>query len=62
MRRREFARNLFGLPLAAVMPGMAYASGGFEEHALPLGGSITDVPGLKVGHFTLTERRRVALC
>src|SRR5882762_6658488 len=56
MRRREFARNLFGLPLAAVMPGMAYASGGFEEHALPLGGSITDVPGLKVGHFTLTER------
>jgi len=35
---------------------MAYASGGFEEHALPLGGSITDVPGLKVGHFTLTER------
>ncbi len=56
MRRREFTRNLLGLPLAAAMPGMAYAAGGFAEHALPIGGSITDVPGLKVGHYTLKER------
>ena len=56
MRRREFTRNLLGLPLAAAMPGMAYAAGGFEEHPLPPGGSITDVPGLKVGHYTLSER------
>jgi L-aminopeptidase/D-esterase-like protein len=53
MRRREFNRTLLGLPLAAAMPSL-YA----QEHelALPLGGSITDVPGLKVGHCTLTER------
>ncbi|MCU1322465.1 MAG: peptidase [Acidobacteriaceae bacterium] len=56
MRRREFARNLLGLPLAAALPSMAYAAGGFDVHVLPEGGSITDVPGLKVGHYTLTER------
>jgi L-aminopeptidase/D-esterase-like protein len=56
MRRREFTRNLLGLPLAAALPSMAYAAGGFDVHVLPEGGSITDVPGLKVGHYTLTER------
>ena len=56
MRRREFTRSLLGLPLAAAMPAMAYATAEFDPHALPLGGSITDVPGLKVGHFTHTER------
>jgi L-aminopeptidase/D-esterase-like protein len=54
MRRREFTRNLLGLPVAAVMPSIALAD--LDPHALPPGGSITDVPGLKVGHCTLTER------
>src|ERR1700722_2508748 len=54
MRRREFARNLLGLPVAAVLPSIAHAD--MDPHALPPGGSITDVPGLKVGHCTLTER------
>jgi L-aminopeptidase/D-esterase-like protein len=54
MRRREFTRNLLGLPVAAVLPSMAHAD--LDPHALPPGGSLTDVPGLKVGHCTLTER------
>jgi L-aminopeptidase/D-esterase-like protein len=56
MRRREFTRNLLGLPLAAVLPSMAFASADLDPSALPQGGSITDVPGMKVGHFTHTER------
>jgi L-aminopeptidase/D-esterase-like protein len=53
MRRREFNRTLLGLPLAAAVPSMYAQEHGLE---LPPGGSITDVPGLKVGHCTLTER------
>jgi len=34
---------------------MAYGAD-LDPHSLPPGGSITDVPGLKVGHHTLTER------
>ena len=56
MQRREFNRNLLGLPLAAALPSMAFAAADFDPHLLPPGGSITDVPGLKVGHCTLTER------
>ena len=56
MQRREFNRNLLGLPLAAALPSMAFAAADFDPHLLPPGGSITDVPGLKVGHYTLTER------
>ena len=56
MRRRDFTRSLFGLPLAAAMPSMAFAAPDFDPHALPPGGSITDVPGIRAGHFTLTER------
>src|SRR5271156_1672977 len=56
MRRREFNRNLLGLPLAAALPSMAWAAPDFDPHLLPPGGSITDVPGLKVGQFTHTER------
>jgi L-aminopeptidase/D-esterase-like protein len=56
MKRREFARNLLGLPLAATLPaGTAFAAAK-EAISLPDGGSITDVPGLKVGQHTLTER------
>jgi L-aminopeptidase/D-esterase-like protein len=54
MRRREFTRNLLSLPVAAVLPGIAQAD--LDPHALPPGGSITDVGGLKVGHCTLSER------
>ena len=57
MKRREFARNLLGLPLAAALP--AESAVGFvpkESLELPPGGSITDVPGLKAGHHTLSER------
>src|SRR5277367_3879780 len=56
MQRREFNRNLLGLPLMAAMPPMAFAGADIDPHLLPPGGSITDVPGLKVGHYTLTER------
>jgi L-aminopeptidase/D-esterase-like protein len=56
MRRREFNRNLLGLPLAAALPWTAWAAPDFDPRLLPPGGSITDVPGLKVGQFTHTER------
>lgn len=55
MKRREFARNLLGLPLAAALPSSAVFAAA-NEPQLPPGGSITDVPGLKVGQHTLTER------
>jgi L-aminopeptidase/D-esterase-like protein len=55
MQRREFARNALGLPLAAALPSMAYGTA-IDPISLPQGGSITDVPGLRVGHHTLTER------
>lgn len=56
MQRREFTRNLLGLPMAAALPSMGYAAADIDPHLLPPGGSITDVPGLKVGQFTHTER------
>ena len=54
MLRRDFTRTLFGLPFAAALP-YAHAERP-EPRPLPPGGSITDVPGLKVGHYTLKER------
>jgi len=56
MQRREFNRNLLGMPLAAALPSMALAAADVAPHTMPPGGSIADVPGLKVGHYTLTER------
>lgn len=55
MQRREFARNALGLPVAAALSSMAQGAA-IDLASLPQGGSITDVPGLKVGHYTLTER------
>jgi L-aminopeptidase/D-esterase-like protein len=55
MQRREFTRNALGLPLAAALPSLAHDTP-IDPASLPQGGSITDVPGLKVGHHTLTER------
>lgn len=57
MKRREFSRALLGLPLAAALPGMSLTTALAEDMNIDIpGGSITDVPGLKVGHHTLTER------
>jgi L-aminopeptidase/D-esterase-like protein len=56
MLRREFNRSLLGLPLAAAMPSFAFGAMGVDPRSMPEGGSITDVPGLKVGNYTLTER------
>jgi len=56
MLRRDFNRNLLGLPLASALPSSVWGAGEIDANLLPPGGSITDVPGLKVGHFTLTER------
>lgn len=55
MLRREFTRNLVGLPLGAALPSVAYGDDAALD-AMPQGGSITDVPGLRVGHHTLSER------
>ena len=49
MRRREFAASLGAAALGAAARGGAAESG-------RLGGSLTDVPGLRVGHFTDPRR------
>lgn len=56
MKRREFTRNLIGLPLAAALSAESASAAAKDLLPLPEGGSITDVPGLKVGHHTLTSR------
>jgi len=53
MHRRDFNMRLLGLPLAAALPALGLEP---ETTPLPPGGSLTDVPGLKVGHFTRSER------
>ena len=58
MRRREFNKNMLAMPLAAAAaPGMGWgAATDLDTSLLPPGGSMTDVPGIKVGHYTLKER------
>lgn len=66
MRRRDFTKALIGTPLAlqasawALRPSLqseAGTTGSVNVQATVLaGGSITDVEGLKVGHYTLKER------
>lgn len=56
MKRRDFTRTLLGLPLAAAIPPAAYAAAAADGITMPPGGSIADVPGLKVGHHTRTDR------
>ena len=58
MRRREFNKNMLTMPLAAAAaPAMGWgAETALDTSLLPPGGSMTDVPGIKVGHFTLKER------
>jgi L-aminopeptidase/D-esterase-like protein len=49
MKRREFAAVLTGAGAAAALRAAAAES-------VPAGGSLTDVPGLRVGHFTDPRR------
>lgn len=52
MRRRDFNKTLIAVTALPVMGTPAQPG----PDALPPGGSITDVPGLKVGQFTRAER------
>jgi L-aminopeptidase/D-esterase-like protein len=64
MKRREFNRTLMGFTLAAANTSGLGVASAMAQDSLPghdeldwLGpGSITDVEGIKVGHFTLKER------
>ncbi|WP_446742192.1 P1 family peptidase [Silvibacterium acidisoli] len=56
MKRRDFTRSLLSVPLAAAIPAVFEGAVLAESNALLPGGSITDVPGLKAGHYTLKER------
>ena len=55
MRRREFTRRLLAIPFG-VAGAASHGSAHAESIAMPPGGSITDVPGLRAGHYTLSER------
>ncbi len=58
----EMGRRSFTTVLAAGLSGWSSggASGGSLSSDSPAGGSLTDVPGLRVGHFT--DRRRPTGC
>lgn len=52
MRRRAFAGGVAALTAGLLVPRRAAA----DAPAPPSGGGLTDVPGVKVGHFTDTRR------
>ncbi|MCL2660685.1 MAG: P1 family peptidase, partial [Acidobacteriaceae bacterium] len=56
MQRRQFARTLLGFPLASAISSAASAAETPAPLAMPPGGSIADVPGIKVGHHTRADR------
>jgi L-aminopeptidase/D-esterase-like protein len=57
MRRRRFATDLAGLGAATLAAGTAMAQTVSPPPRTGVsGGAITDVPGIKVGHFTETRR------
>lgn len=57
MDRRTFAKSLAGLGAAPFVVNAASAATEGGNNMLELmGGSITDVPGIKLGHHTLTKR------
>jgi len=56
MQRRQFARTLLGLPLASAISSAASAAETPAPLTMPPGGSIADVPGIKVGHHTRADR------
>ena len=55
MKRRELAQGLAAM-LAAAGSGSLLAAEGTDPNEWLPPGSITDVPGIKVGHFTLKTR------
>ena len=55
MKRRELAQGLVAMLAAAGSGSLEAAEGSDPNEWLPPG-SITDVPGIKVGHFTLKTR------
>jgi L-aminopeptidase/D-esterase-like protein len=57
MKRRTFAQSMLALSAAPLLAHPTRASAATEPSSPPLmGGAITDVPGIKVGHHTLTRR------
>ncbi|MBC2887045.1 P1 family peptidase [Ochrobactrum sp. CM-21-5] len=57
MDRRTFAKSLAGLgAMPFVVNAASAASEGGKSMLELMGGSITDVPGIKLGHHTLTKR------
>jgi L-aminopeptidase/D-esterase-like protein len=57
MKRRTFAQSLVALSVAPLLASPTGAQAAAEPSGPPLiGGSITDVPGIKVGNHTLTRR------
>jgi len=56
MERRELTQGLLGMMLAAGASRFAQGAGIDDPNEWLPAGSITDVPGIKVGHFTLKTR------
>jgi L-aminopeptidase/D-esterase-like protein len=59
MKRRTFTNSILALSAAPLLARQATTSSvaATEPSGPPLmGGSITDVPGIKIGHHTLTRR------
>jgi L-aminopeptidase/D-esterase-like protein len=59
MKRRTFTQSLVALSAAPLLAYEATASSraaAVTSDAVLMGGSITDVPGIKIGHHTLTRR------
>src|ERR1700761_8109688 len=57
MDRRDLARGLFGMTLAASLNEFAAEAAGDSDTTEWLGpGTITDVTGIKAGHYTLKTR------
>lgn len=68
MKRRTFTQSLMALSAAPLLAHQATASPGAAattSRSPLMGGSITDVPGIKIGHHSLTRRPtgyKVILC
>src|SRR5207237_8976444 len=56
MKRREMTKGLLGMMLAAGASNEVRASADTNPNEWLPPGSLTDVPGIKVGHFTLKTR------
>src|SRR4051795_7901253 len=59
MRRRAFTQSLLAMTTAPLLAHQANASPtsvSSPSGPLLMGGTITDVPGIKIGHHTLTRR------